>query len=77
MASHYASVLGKKFLNKEETPLNSKKATEFGVSEFDGKFLSFLFFILFFLMVSLILVCEIDCKRLVVKLAFAQIFKIF
>ena len=49
MASSFASVSEEETLkiNKEGTPLNTKKATKFGVSVFDGKFLSFLFFILF------------------------------
>ena len=32
---------------------------------------------LFFLMVSLVLAHEVDCRRLVVKLGFTQILKIF
>ena len=73
MASCFASVSEKGILkiNEERTPLNTKKATKLVVSLFDSKVL--FFSILISLMLSLVLVCEIDCGRLVVKLVFAQI----
>ena len=66
MASDFASVSEEETvkMNEEETPLNTKKTTKFGVSVFDGKFLFFSF--------SLVLAREMDGRRLVVKLVFSK-----
>ena len=42
MASRFASISEEEIfkINKEGTPLNTKKATKFGVSVFNGKFFS-------------------------------------
>ena len=63
-------------INEEGTSLNTKKMTKIGVSVIDGKFF-FLYSFILFLMVNLVLALEIDCRRLVVKLIFAQIFRLF
>ena len=71
MPSRFASVLEEEILKiiDEGIPLNTKKATKFGVSLFDDKFL-FFYFILFsyILMLSLVLAHEIDCGRPVIKI---------
>ena len=70
MAYRFASVLEEILKRNEEgTLLNTKKATKFGVSVIDVRFL----FFFMFLMVSLVLARNIDCGRFICT----QILRIF